>query len=79
MDDIARLATHHACQAHVLHQAGYRAAGDRKILAVQLMPDFANTLDFEVIIPEPLDFRPKDSIALGLCRGPGGIVLNCRI
>jgi hypothetical protein len=62
------LPPHRASQAHVAHQARNRASGDRDPFSVQLAPDLPDTIDLEVLIPDPLDLGPQLGIPLGALR-----------
>ena len=60
-----RLATPLALQAQTLHQTFDCAARHRNAFAVQLPPDLVGPIDLEVGLPDPLDLRQQDPIALG--------------
>ena len=57
-----RLAADDAFQAHGLHQAGDRAAGDLKALALQLPPDLANAVDAVVRLEHAPDLIVQGGI-----------------
>ena len=60
-------------EAHGLHQAGHRAAGDVEALALQLPPDLANAVDAEVRLEHASDLDLQSLIPLRPSRQPGGI------
>ena len=69
-----------AFQAHRPHQAGHRAAGDVKTVALQLPPDLANAVDAEVGFEHASDLILYCLIPLRPSRQPGRIdaLRRCR-
>ena len=57
-----------ALNAQTLHQAFHCAAGYLDILPVHLPPDLADTVDLEVLLPDPLDIDREFKITLGSVR-----------
>ena len=68
-----RLAADDAFEAHGLHQAGDRAAGDIEALALQLPPDLADAVDAEVRLEHTSDLILQSLIPLRPSRQPGRI------
>ena len=56
--------TNHAAQPVSAHQPLDRAASDWNAFAVQLPPDFARTVDPEVLLPDAMDRAGELAIAL---------------
>ena len=57
-------------------EASWPTAGDLDAFAVQLTPDLVGAIDLHVGVPDPLDFRAQDLIALGACRKQAGVPLS---
>src|SRR5690606_20879995 len=70
-------ATDRALKAELSHQALHRTARHRSALALQLAPDFARTVDLQVVLPDPADLLSEDLVALGPSGAKRRITLLC--
>ena len=57
------LAADHALQTHAPHQPLHGATGNVKVLALQLPPDFAHSIDHEVLRKDAGDFRRQNAVS----------------
>lgn len=55
--------THHALQTQRTHQALHCAAGDLDLLAPQLPPNLASTVDTEVLLVDAQNLRQQGFVA----------------
>jgi len=61
------LASHHATQSQPTHQSFDRASRRLRPFPRQLPPDLVGAVDLHVGLPDTLDLRRQDVVALGAC------------
>jgi len=61
-------AADYTTKAKLSHQPGNGAARHRDLLTIQLTPHLADTVDPEVLVPDPLDLRAQPCVALDVTR-----------
>ena len=72
---LERSAAYDALEAHLTHQPLYRTSGDFDPFSAKLTPDFARTVDAEVLLPDPLDLLAELDVANRPSRKPRGVRL----